>query len=393
MSPPRADAVFGGRSVVAPITAITVFGLAISMSHPLLALLLERMGASGFGIGLSTTAAAVAIVCVAPLLPRVLARTGLGPLMIGSTIALAGLMLLFPFVPDYWIWIAIRLALGFFATALFFSSEVWIVAAAPDAMRGRIVALYAISLAASFLVGPLVLRATGIEGWLPFAITSAILLAGLVPLIWGLGHAPRNPPETPPSLLGTLRFFRTDPAMLWGVVLFGVFEFGAVSLIPVWAVRTGVTEDQAVLVLASFAAGSLLLAAPIGWAADHLDRRRLLLGIAILSAVATLIMVWLSPWLPGVVAAGLVWGGVAIGLYTVALTELGARYGGAVLAEANAAVMLAYGIGSLVSPMALGEAMDRVPPDGMLYLAAATSLAYAVLVAWRIRTSDRPTAP
>lgn len=373
------------RAAAAPIAAITVFGLAIAMSHPLLALLLERMGASGLAIGISTTAASVAIVAAAPLLPRVLALTGMGPLMLGSTVAVAALMLVFPLIPDYWAWLVLRLMLGFFATALFYTSEYWIVATSSDTSRGRIVALYATALSVSFLLGPLVVGATGVEGWLPFAVSAAILLAGIVPLVWGLPGAPNNPPDAPPSVFATLRFFRTDPALLWGVVLFGCFEFGAVGLLPVWAVRAGLAETEAVLVLSSFAAGAILSPLPLGWAADRFDRRRLLLGIAAVSAVATLGMVVASPWLPGIVICGAVWGGVAVGLYTVALTELGARYRGAVLAEANAAVMLGYGIGSLLSPMALGAAMDGVPPHGLLYLACAASLGYCALVAWRIR--------
>lgn len=380
------------RGAVAPIAAIAIFGLAIAMSHPLLALLLERMGASGFGIGLSTTAAAVAIVLAAPVLPRILAMTGMGGLMLGSTAALAGLMLLFPLIPEYWSWLVLRLVLGFFATALFFASEFWIVASAPDAVRGRIVAVYAVSLSVSFLVGPLALSLTGVEGMLPFVLTSVLLLAGIAPLLWGLPDAPSHPPENPPSLFATLRYFRSDPAILWGVVLFGVFEFGAVALLPVWAVRSGLGEGEAVIVLSSFAAGSILFAGPVGWAADRFERRSLLFAIGAISAVATLGMVALSPWLPGVVAMGAIWGGVAVSLYTVALTELGARYKGSVLVEANAAVMLGYGLGSLVSPMGLGLAMDWIPPDGLLYLSALASLAYCGLVGWRIRTAGTGSA-
>jgi hypothetical protein len=46
-----------------------------------------------------------------------------------------------------------------------------------------------------------------------------------------------------------------------------------------------------------------------------------------------------------------VWGGLAAGLYTVALIELGARYSGATLVSATAAVVTAYGVGALVGPL------------------------------------------
>jgi hypothetical protein len=50
-----------------------------------------------------------------------------------------------------------------------------------------------------------------------------------------------------------------------------------------------------------------------------------------------------------------VWGGLAAGLYTVALAELGARYSGATLVSATAAIVTAYGVGALVGPLFVGR--------------------------------------
>ena len=70
--------------------------------------------------------------------------------------------------------------------------------------------------------------------------------------------------------------------------------------------------------------------------------------------------------------------------YSLALTELGARYKGVSLARGNAAVVLAYGLGALVSPAAFGLAMDAIPPDGLLWLAALAACAYLALAIIRI---------
>jgi MFS family permease len=381
------------RGQIAPVAAITVFGLSIALSHPLLGLLLERMGASGLAIGFNTMAAAIANVLFAPLFPRVMARVGMGRLLVGSGVALAALMLVFPLVPGFWAWTALRLLFGVFAAAIFFASEYWIVAAAPEGRRGRVIAVYTISLSASFVIGPLLLKLTGVEGLAPFALGAAVLLAGLLPVIWGLSSIPPSEPGAPPSPLATLRFFATDPVVLWGVVVFGAIEFGAVALLPVWAVRSGLTEGESVMVMASFAAGAILFAPLLGWMADRFDRRRLLLAAGAGSAAAPLAMIALAPALWPVIGCGVLWGAAAVGLYTLALTELGARYAGARLAEGNAAVVFAYGLGALVSPVALGQAMDAVPPDGLLWLAAAAALGYALLALVRIRTRPRPPGP
>lgn len=372
------------RAAAPPIAAITVFGLAMSMSYPLLSLLLERMGASGTAIGINTMASSLAIVVFSPLLPRVMARIGLLPLMAGAGLGLGVIMILCGLYQDYWAWLALRLIHGALGTVLFFTSEYWIVAMAPEGQRGRIVALYTISLSMAFVAGPMIVSATGVDGLLPFVVAAAILVVGVIPVFLGRGAMPALPPEDPPSPRSTLRFFVSDPTLIWAVVLFGLIEYGTVALLPVWAVRTGFSETEAAWLMAAFAAGSVISALPMGWLSERLDRRRMLLAVGVASAAAPLAILAFSHSLVGTLVVAVLWGSMAVGLYTLPLVELGARYSGHRLAEGNAAIVLAYGTGALLSPGLLGLAMDAAPPDGVLLAAAIGSAAYALLATLRL---------
>ena len=119
------------RPQVAPIAAITLFGVSMSMSYPLFGLMLERTGASGAMIGLNTAAAAITMVAGAPLMPMMLRRIGIGPLLIGSALALAATMLAIPLYHGFWYWTGLRLAFGFAGTVLFFASELKAIRAYP----------------------------------------------------------------------------------------------------------------------------------------------------------------------------------------------------------------------------------------------------------------------
>lgn len=378
------------RAQAAPIAAITLFGLSISLSHPLFGLLLERMGASGTAIGFNHAATAVSTVVFAPIMPAILARVGLARLMVWSTLLMAGTLLAAGLWQDFWFWMVMRVAFGFAGTVLFFGSEYWIVGAAPDASRGRVVAVYSIFVSGAFLLGPLVLGAVGVEGLAPFAVAAGLTLAGLPPILWGRDSAPDPGEATPPSPAAAVGFFRSDPSLVWGVALFGLIEFGVLGLVPVWAVRSGLSEGQAVVLLALFAFGGMVLQWPIGWAADRFSRRLLLIAGGAACLAMPLLMIATAPGVGWLWAAMFVWGGLSVALYTVALTEVGARYRGARLSEANAAIILAYGVGALFAPVALGLAMDAIPPDGLLWLSAAAAGAYAVLLMlrWRRRPAD-----
>jgi len=372
------------RPQVAPIAAITLFGISLAMSYPLFGLMLERSGASGAMIGLNTMTAAITMVAGAPLMPMMLRRIGIGPLLIGSALALAATMLAIPLHQGFWYWTALRLVFGFAGTILFFASEYWIVATAPAMSRGRVIAVYALCVSGGFALGPLILNLTGLEGSLPFAVAAGVVIAGLAPILWGLRSAPTIDEDDPAPPLAALGVFVTDPGVLFAVVLFGTIEFGAMALIAVWGVRSGLAEADAALLLSVFAFGAMILQMPLGWAADRFDSRRILAVAAAGSAIAPLAMMAAGPsyWL--LLAAVAFWGAFSVGLYSVALTEIGARYRGSRLAAANAAIILAYGLGALVSPVLFGFAMDTIRPDGLLLAAAALALAYLALMLGRM---------
>lgn len=369
--------------LAAPIAGVTICGISMSLTYPLFALRLERMGESGTAIGASATAAAAAMVIGAPLMPAILARIGFGRLMLGALAALIGIFLLIPVWENIWYWSGLRLIYGLAATAIFFASELWIVSGAPDHLRGRVVAVYAMALAGGFAIGPLVLGLIGYEGWAPVLVAAVICALGAIPVVIGLRIAPPAQEPAPPGTGNALTYAKSDPSLMASVVLFGMIEFGAMALLPVWAIRSGLGEDLSVTLLALLAAGSMAAQLPVGWMADKLNRRMLLTVAGCGNAVLCIAVPFTisMPWLVQILA--FLWGAIAVTLYSVALVELGARYRGAALAAAMAAVVGSYGIGALVSPALFGYAMDLIPPNGILHALLAFTLMYLALIAVR----------
>jgi len=347
-----------------PVATMAVVSVTLSISMPLFALLLERIGASGTEIGVNQTIAAASMVVCAPLLPMVLARVGLTRLMLWSLAVLAVSMIAIPVWTSQWWWAALRVGWGVSGTALFFASEFWLVSVTPAATRGRIIGIYVLILSASYMLGPLLLNLLGIDSWLTYLVPTLIIAVAAVPVIAGRHLAPPSRTGETPAPLALFKFFRTDPMVIWGIVLFGIVEFGAMGLITVWGIRAGHDQATAVEFVFWLAFGSMVFQLPVGWAADRFDRRRLLVLAGAVSVVMPLAIIACAASAALVAVFVTIWGGMAVACYSLALTELGARYSGPVLAEANAAVVLAYGLGALLTPTAFGAAMDLVPPDG-----------------------------
>ncbi|MGB0412070.1 MAG: MFS transporter [Pikeienuella sp.] len=378
----------GLKGLLAAICAISIFAFGMSLTYPLFAILLERMGATGFEIGLSAAAAAVAMLAGGPILPLLIKRVGAPVLISLSVVAMAVLLMIFPLIPNLWVWIALRFFYGFAAVAVFFCAEIWIVTTAPPARRGFFIGLFGTCLALGFLGGPLLLSVIGTQGMAPFLVSGGLCLCAIGPVMWARHEGPvltEEEADTPFSMFDVVRFFRTDPAVLWAVALFGAVEFGAMGLIPVWSLRIGLTEQAALLLIALLAAGNVFMNVPMGLISDRFDRRKLLMICAAVSLSASFLIPLLSATTWPLWFTTAIWGGMAVGLYVFALHELGARYSGAAFARGNGAFMSAYGFGALVSPPLMGWGMDIAPPHGMFRVLAAAAGAYLLLLLLRRR--------
>jgi predicted MFS family arabinose efflux permease len=132
----------------------------------------------------------------------------------------------------------------------------------------------------------------------------------------------------------------------------------------------------------------------IGWLSDRLSRIAALRLCSVVGLVGAVVLLSVSA--SPLVLFGLlfVWGGVASGIYPVALSMAGDRFRGGDLVSANAAIIIAYGLGGLVGPAMGGAAMDIRNPQGLLWLFV---LLFAGLLAgiWRAfgrgRGPDRTT--
>ncbi len=363
------------RSLIAAIAAISITGFSLSMSYPLFSLLLDRMGASKFEIGLNAASPAVAILFGAPLMPLLLRRVGLVRLLILAALTLAVTMLLFKPLQGIWTWMALRFVYGFGAVAAFYASELWIVAAAPDHRRGLLLGIYGVCLSFGFFLGPVSLSVLGIDGAAPFVVAAGLALAAIIPVVWARDEAPDDlggpARSVGEGLRASLQFFRTDPTVMAAVVTFGMVEFGAFALFPVWGVAVGMTTAAAIALVALLTLGNMALQVPVGVLADKFNRRGLLIGSAVVCILCPLLLTGPASSGPALWLTVIALGGVTTGLYTISLAELGARYSGDALARGTAAYMTAYGVGALVAPPVMGRMMDWVGPDGLMWTTAA----------------------
>ena len=127
----------------------------------------------------------------------------------------------------------------------------------------------------------------------------------------------------------------------------------------------GVSAETGALWLSAFVIGNVVLQWPIGWAADHADRRLVLAGCTLASTFLVVLLPIVSAHSPAIIAVIAVWGGLSFSIYPVGLALLGQRFGGGDIARANTAFSMLYILGGLVGRPLAGAATDAVGEAGL----------------------------
>jgi MFS family permease len=365
------------------IATVSIVGVGLSLTMTLLAVRLAEQGYSARAIGLNPTAAGVATLIGAAFVPTWARRLGVKGLLVVALLVSGASLSAFALTNDYWAWLVLRAVFGCALTALFVMSEYWINAIAPPAHRGFVLGVYATVLAAGFAAGPAILALVGTSGSTPFMLGVALFAVAGVPVLLGARQAPALE-QTPPVPL--LVFLAAAPVATLAGLLHGAIETASMGLLPVYALQAGLGAETGAFLVSLFALGNVAFQLPIGFLSDRVDRRKLLLTLALLAACGASILPMARaesfPLFCGLLTG---WGGVVGSLYVVGLAHLGARFKGAELASANAAFIMLYSIGMLAGPPIVGAGQDLLRPDGFFYSIALLLGVYLVLARQRLR--------
>ena len=360
--------------------AVISIGLALGVTMPLVSLRLESWGYDSFAIGVMAATPAVGVLLGASLAGRLAARFGTTVLMqlclLLGALSVAGLAL----VQNYAVWVGLRLFLGVALTVVFVLGESWINQLAVEKWRGRLVALYGTGYALSQLSGPLLLTGLGTATDAGFWTGVGLLIGGSLMLL-GRSGAPQVDAHST-SGRGLLVFCRKLPAIAWAVMLFAAFEAMMLTLLPIYSLRQGFTQEVALVMVSVVVIGDAALQLPIGWLADRMSRQTLFrcCGVVLLLSSLAIPLLLHTPLIWPVFVA---FGASAGGLFTLSLIMIGERYRDDELVRANAHVAQLWGLGCLIGPLATGAVSQWLSGHALPLMMATGALVFIILASQR----------
>lgn len=378
---------------LAPLLGLFILGIGNGFLATLITLRLDAAGVSAVVIGWVSSAYFIGLAIGALLNDRLLLRIGhirayaCFASLVAVTVLLQGLWL------DPWSWFVLRLVGGWATVGVYLVIESWLLTASDTRVRGRLLALYMISLYAAGVIGQLLLGVTDAAGQaVPFMVIGLLASLSVLPL----AVIPRvSPLIEHAEPLPPLRLIMMTPTAVMGCLGSGLLVAAIYTLLPLYLQRTGLEVERIGQMMAVVVLGGMLLQYPIGRWSDRHDRQLVLILIGVACTVISLAVLWLpdGPWM----LAGLLFllGGGVFALYPVAVSHAADRAPAGALVRMSQGLLLINAIGSTISPLMITPAMSVLGDAGLFWSLATLGAVLVMFFTWRRiqRPAPIPMAP
>ncbi len=339
-------------------------------------------------IGLLGTGWAIGFIGATLVVPYVVRRVGhvRGYGALASLAAVA--MLLCGMIVTPVSWIVLRVLSGFCFAGAAMIVESWLNEQSTAENRGRVFSIYQMVHFAASTGGQFLLVLRPPDDFFFFALAGIFYCLAILPT--ALSTA-RSPAPLSTTRLEVVALYRNSPVSFAASGLIGMANGAFGTLGPVYGIQIGLpVRDIATLMAAALLAGSLIQF-PLGWLSDRTDRRRVLAGIALGATLVGVTIALLQPRPIGVVLPLIaIFGMLIYPMWAIAVAHANDFAEPESFVGIAGGLLLLYGIGTAIGPIAAAAIMDTWRPDALFAFTAAAHGLVAAYAAYRITQRSVP---
>lgn len=338
---------------ILPIAALLVGSALLLLAGGLQGLLLPLRGSfEGFSdnsLGLLGTGWAVGYIAGCLLTPIIVSRVGhiraFGVFCsLASIVVLLNLVFMTP-----WAWIPLRALSGFCFAGAAMVVESWLNERANPATRGRIFGIYTMINLGATTAGQMLLTLGDPAGYLFFVIGAMVYSCALLPTALSTAAAPQPLSQV---RLDIRSLWRNSPVAVIGVFLVGISNsaFGTLGAVYGRQVELSVSSIATMMSVALLAGA--LIQVPVGMLSDRIDRRIVLIGIAIAGFLVGMALTFgeaLSPL--AIISLVAAFGGMIYSMYPVIVAHANDHSPPGEFLKTSGGLLLLFGVGSIVGPL------------------------------------------
>ena len=381
---------------------LTGVGLLIVGVGLLFSVLGLRAGLADFSsitLGLVTAAYFVGFVAGTYACPVIIRRVG----HIRAFAAMASLASTMPILHalwvDPWFWGLLRFVTGVCMVGLYIVIESWLNALAPNALRGRLFAVYMAVNFVALALGQWLILVGDRLGFVPFAMVSVMFSFALLPIT--MTEVDEPPPVEAPTL--SLRnLYKASPIGMAAALASGLITGAFYGMSSVFGKAVGFSDAEVASFIAAAILGGAVFQWPVGHYSDSHDRRIVLMWVCVLGAGVTALAFAMTehsenaliPLADSLIPLAVVFGGLIFAIYGLCVAHVNDQIDSSRLVEFTGGLLLIHGIGAAIGPVVAGVAMDVAGPSSLMlyYTAVMGALALYAIKRFRAAPAAVPTA-
>ena len=288
---------------------------------------------------------------------------------------------------DPYAWAAMRILSGLCVAGCFTVIEGWIQAKTQNQNRGKSLRLYRSVDMTGGILAQILIAWLSPAHYITYNLIAIICCASLLPL--ALTRIP--PPKTQHRLrLRPKLAYQISPMATAGVVVSGITAAGFRMVGPIYGTQIGLSKFEMGVFLASFLLGGAIAQFPIGWIADKVDRRNVLIILSFLASLACALTIFMPGYFPGTIyIATVILGFFTFPIYSISAALANDHSSPDQTVEVSASLLFYYALGAIFSPYIISGFIAEFGVNAMFIIIA---LFHVILVGiGLIRMKIRPT--
>lgn len=296
--------------------------------------------------------------------PELIRRVGHVRVFAALASFISAVMILYPAFANPVAWWVGRVIIGFCFSGVYVTAESWLNNAADNANRGKALSLYMIVQMIGVVSAQGLLLLGDPSGYETFVIASVIISISFAPILLSISPTPAFETAKPMSLRKILTI---SPLGCVGMFLLGGVFSSQFGMTAVYGAQAGLSLAQISAFVAMFYLGAMLCQYPLGWLSDRMDRRLLILFVALGGGVGSMIgMLFGDDYMMLLFAAFLI-GGLSNPLYSLLIAHTNDFLEHDDMAAASGGLVFINGLGAIAGPLITGWLMgaDVLGPRGL----------------------------
>lgn len=303
---------------------------------------------------------------------------------------ISAVMILYPAFPNPVAWWIGRILIGFCFSGVYVTAESWLNNAADNNNRGKALSLYMIVQMIGIVSAQALLLVGDPAGYETFVIASVLVSISFAPILLSISPTPAFETAKPMSLR---QLYAISPLGFVGMFLLGGVFSSQFGMTAVYGAQVGLSLPQISAFVALFYLGAMLFQYPLGWLSDRMDRRYLILFVALGGGVGSVIGMVLGGDYTVLLFAAFIIGSLSNPLYSLLIAHTNDFLEHDDMAAASGGLVFISGLGAIAGPLITGWLMgpEVLGPPGMFLFMATLLFLLAGYSAYR--ATQRPTVP